>query len=56
MFDNCFSSIFRFQKQFSIFEIKKTCLTIQNGQKTKTVLRTQFVKKTKNIQKTVFNF
>ena len=27
-----------------------------NGQKTKTVLKTQFVKETKNMQKTIFSF
>ena len=38
------------------FLFLKTCLTTQNGQKTKTVLKTQFVKEIENMQNVVFNF
>ena len=50
-----FPLIFCFQKQFSIFEVKKLVLATQKGQKTKIVLKTQFVKEIKNMQKTIFS-
>jgi len=31
-------------------------LATQNGQKTKTIIKTQFVKETENMQKVVFSF
>ena len=49
-----FSPYFLFPKIIFYFLDKKTYLTTQNGQKTKTVLKTQFVNKTENMQKTVF--
>ena len=58
MFGNCFFAlIFYFQKQFSIFETKK--LVWQSKmykKKKKTDLKTQFVKKTENMQNAVFSF
>ena len=38
------------------FLFLKTYLATQNEQKTKTVFKTQFVKKTENMQKAVFSF
>ena len=55
MFGNCFFSfIFCFQKQFSIFETQTLVLQPKYEQKTKIILKTQFVKKTKNMQNVVF--
>ena len=51
-----FPLIFCFQKQFSIFKTEKTYLATQNGQKTKTVFKIQFVKETENMQNAVFSF
>ena len=50
------SLIFCFQKQFSIFETKKTCLVTQNELKTITISKIQFVKETENMQNAVFSF
>ena len=43
-----FSPYFLFPKIIFYFLDKKTYLTTQNGQKIKTVLKTQFVNKTEN--------
>ena len=51
-----FSDYFLFSKIIFYFLDKKTCLVSQNGQKTKTVFKAQFVKKTEKIQKVVFSF
>ena len=57
MFGTCFFLLFSiFKNNFLFLRQKKTCLTIQNGQKTKIVFKTQFVKETENMQKVVFSF
>ena len=57
MFDTCFFLLFSiFKNNFLFLRQKKTCLTIQNGQKIKIVFKTQFVKETENMQKVVFSF
>ena len=55
MFGNCFFPLFSVSKNNFIFLRLKTCLATQNGQKTKIVLKTQFVKETENMQKAVFS-
>ena len=56
MFGNCFFPLFSvFKNNFLFFKLK-TCLVTQNGQKTKTVFKIQFVKETENMQKVVFSF
>ena len=47
MFGNCF---------FPLFSVFKNCLATQNGQKTKTIFKIQFVKETKKMQNIVFSF
>ena len=56
MFGYCFLPLFFVFKNnfFFIFETKKICLAIQNEQKTKTVIKTQFVKEIENMQNIVF--
>ena len=56
MFGNCFFSLFFVFKNNFLFLRLNTCLAIQNGQKTKTVFKIQFVKETENMQKAVFSF
>ena len=57
VFDNYYLPlIFCFQKKNFYFWDKKTCLVTQNGQKTKIVLKTQFMKETENMQKHCFFF
>ena len=57
MFGTCFFPLFFiFKNNFLFLRQKKTCLTIQNGQKKKIVFKTQFVKETENMQKVVFSF
>ena len=56
MFGNCFFPLFSVSKNNFIFLRLKTCLATQNGQKTKIVLKTQFVKETENMQKAIFSF
>ena len=56
MFGNYFLPYFLFSKTIFYFWDWKTCLATQNRQKTKTVVKTQFVKETENIQKTIFSF
>ena len=57
MFGNFFSFLFSvLKKKKIIFETKKlACLATQNRQKTKTILKTQFVKETEHIQNIVFS-
>ena len=57
MFGNYFFPLFfYFQKQLSIFETKKLVWQSKINRKKKIILKTQFVKETENMQKTVFNF
>ena len=56
MFDNFFFPLFSVFKNNFLFLRLKTCLATQDGQKTKTILKTQFVKETENMQKAVFSF
>ena len=57
MFGNYFFFFyFLFPKFFFLLLKLKTYLTIQNGEKTKTVLKTQFAKEIENMQKVVFSF
>ena len=44
-----------FKNNFLFLRLK-TCLVIQNGEKTKTVFKIQFMKETENMQKAVFSF
>ena len=60
MFGNFFFPLFYVSKNNFLFLRQKTCLATQNWQKTKIILKTQFVKETDNMQKasftSVFNF
>ena len=51
-----FSPYFLFLRTIFYIWDYKTCLATQNEQKTKTILQTQFMKETENMQNTVFNF
>ena len=51
-----FFPLFSVFKNNFLFLRLKTYLATQNGYKTKTVFKTQFVKKTENMQKAVFSF
>ena len=56
MFGKCFFSLFFVFKNNFLFLRLKNLFGNQNGQKTKTILKTQFVKETKNMQNAVFSF
>ena len=56
MFGNCFFPLFSVFKNNFLFLRQKNCLATQNGQKTKTVFKIQFMKKTENMENTVFSF
>ena len=55
MFGNYIFPLFYVFKNDFLFLRLKTYLAIQNKQKTKTVLKTQFVKETENMQNVVFS-
>ena len=56
MFGNCFFPLFSVSKNNFLLLRQKNLFGNQNGQKTKIVLKTQFVKETENMQKAVFSF
>ena len=56
MFGNYFFPLFSVFKNNFLFLRLKICLATQNGQKTKTVFKIQFVKETENMQTVVFSF
>ena len=56
MFGNCFFPLFSVFKNNFLFLRQKNCLATQNGQKTKTVFKIQFMKETENMQKVVLSF
>ena len=56
MFGNCFFPLFSVFKNNFLFLRQKNCLATQNGQKTKTIFKIQFMKGTENMQKVVLSF
>ena len=56
MFGNCFFSLFFVFKNNFLFLKLKVLFDNQKWIENKTILKTQFVKETENMQKTVFNF
>ena len=56
MFGNCFFPLFSVFKNNFLFLKLKNLFDNSNGQKTKTVCKTQFVKKTENMQNVIFSF
>ena len=56
MFGNYVFLLFSVSKNNFLFLRLKNLFGNPNGQKTKNVLKTQFVKETKNMQKTIFSF
>ena len=56
MFGNCFFPLFSVFKNNFLFLRLKNLFGNQKWKKTKIVLKTQFVKETENMQKTVFSF
>ena len=56
MFGKCFFSLFSVFKNNFLFLRLKNLFGNQNGQKAKTIIKTQFVKETKNMQNAVFSF
>ena len=55
MFGNCFFPLFYIFKNNFLFFRLKNLFRNPKWTKTKTVLKTQFVKETENMQKAVFN-
>ena len=56
MFGNCFFPLFSVSKKNFLLLRQKNLFGNPNGQKTKIVLKIQFVKETENMQKHVFSF
>ena len=56
MFGNCFFLLFSVFKNNFLFLRLKNLFATQNRQKTKIVLKTQFVKETENMQNVFFSF
>ena len=56
MFGNYFFPLFSVSKNYFLLLRQKNLFSNLNGQKTKIVLKIQFVKETENMQKHVFSF